>query len=777
MTSKFHSLVNYLNAELFVFIENEFEVRDKPEEILSWLILMPIQDKNLLVEELKIVDSVELSDEFNDMFNEFSKVEIDDTQYELINAGELELALEDSKYEFLLNKIKYLKEILEPIMEKNYELKPLFLKYGCGIYPLYCDDILSEITTPRRSIRIYKSLPEVKSFLEQVEERLTTSQFCVCIVDKAIDNEMEAGVNFVRSLLEQRDKKREKGHSVVNIASVIFTSNEEVSQPKSREDYFIIQTSKSEINSMAKGLALCAYTEVFDKLKYIHQESIESATNVAWTRKENVRYLIEMANIEGITPFEAIQYWFKLNIENGISRKLIQGQADTQNQYKYVIGLTHFLNEEWIDIYEDAHFELETEFQELNTFEIFDYTVNLQHLPPAPGDIFKINDTYRVLVGQDCDFIVRQKEKGILRNAKNADLLKATFEHNGSVDKITHGSNEIKINHFKNSDGRIGKLNISFNGQETSDFLLLDTCAFNQDGNCEILLNEDLREDVKRLLPSFWHDYYKTIQLKILKAKEVNDKVKDLELLKNNNKTIFDYQINGNKITFPFKRVCRIKKEFRDVILKFYWNYRGRSGINTIGNTIGQEINIPKFIYGTPGNFSEKENFGEFQTYQVKYSANQETIIVLNLQSCLRHIQFLRDIESEQIVIKDESYIDEKTNISFEKIKDDSGEIISLKIVRPLVVENTGNFIVRDYFNFSELLTREQIERLTVLGNFTFSDFNSQSHTMKDENMLFIELPIHVLRSGIRILSLGVEFYLNRTKISCREIDINQVAK
>ncbi|PEY46219.1 hypothetical protein, partial [Bacillus cereus] len=101
--------------------------------------------------------------------------------------------------------------------------------------------------------------------------------FCILIVDKLLGD--EDGVRFVKEELFS--------HCIgKNVISVIYTSEPESNDPQQMEDYYVIQVYKDDIdalNRLTDGLALCAYVELFNRIREIHITSIKQVQELAFS--------------------------------------------------------------------------------------------------------------------------------------------------------------------------------------------------------------------------------------------------------------------------------------------------------------------------------------------------------------------------------------------------------------------------------------------------------------------------------------------------------------
>ncbi|MED3385360.1 hypothetical protein [Bacillus subtilis] len=774
----FSELLKGLNTGLVVLIDDDFTMSqdDDFEGILSELVCLDEKEVKSLVNKLREANYSRLADnilKFSESFREIPKVKIHFDGL-VVNAKRIFMYL--NKLEFVRkDQIKEMAESLIDLLQKNYkqqEIQDLFMRYGIGINEIQNYKDILRIIKHKNNVRYYKQKPEIDKINEDMKDCITGSQFCIFIVDKLLGD--EDGVRFVEEELLPFSKNK-------NLISIIYTSQPENKKtPQEIKDYFVIEIYKEDqeaLKQLTDGLALCAYVELFNRLSKIHINSIEQARELALSRKDNMIYLARMANEEGVTPYEAVSNWFQLATQYKMARGLMNDE--TNDEYKFIMGLTHFLQEEFLGSNFDIELDKEATIQELNAFEIFDYTINVQCQPPAPGDVFKMsNGEFGILVGQDCDLIVRGAS--VKRKAKHADLLRAEFIPTNNLEKLKKDAKHLNLNYFypeKTESCSYGTLKIHFENQKTSDFVILDICTFNQDGKSQIELDRELDPDLKPILPNYWHKYYGKIQNKFndyLKMQEICSLNNiNLDILKNNDYSILEFEQEDSRLSYPVERICRIKREFRDILLNSYWEYRGRTGINTIALIEKEKIPYLNIELGYPGQIHKSLDDIEIEAFLHKNSKHKNSLdlkkmlVTIKIDNLKQKFEMLREIERDFIEIDKSFYTHPQTGIKFTKEIID-GKLDTIKITLPYKIEHNGKCSQEQKFPIMNLLTEKEKKLAKDSKNSLYYVLEKQKKQVPIYNSRknkYCQVNVDQLLEGIIIPDLSIKIKLENGRI------------
>ncbi|MNW33613.1 hypothetical protein D3C74_105780 [compost metagenome] len=714
VVSRFHELIENLNVKLVVMIENDFTAITDEEEVLTSILNVNSNDLDLLLSELNV--GIIKSSMIKKFVSNLNSISNPQKNKAIKGKRVIELFLsiykdEDQTLKELYEEAQEVKELIKDIIYSNSSSAEILLKYGIvndlPSYKLFFDELMS--ITPRKSIRIYKEVPPVEwnNITSDIENiGIEKNEFSLFIVDKLLGEGEATGETFILDYLLKETGK--------NIISIIYTSKHQDSNVNKLSDYYIVQVSKTDpkfLEQVVEGLATCAYVHLFRRLKEIYLYSIEATFDMALDRRENMNYLAKMAHEEGTTTYDLITSWVDQLKNEVISNQLFH-VTSVPSEYTFISGLTNFLNEKFIVREQKAlDYLFEKRIQNLNTYELFDYTVNKRNLPPAPGDIFEIDGEYYVLVGQDCDTIVRNDK--VERNTKNADLLKCIFLQDPINEKIKTEPRSVTFNFFKADDDEIGALSIKLNDGTVCDFSVLDTCTFNTDGFCALSITDPLDKLLKNVVPKAWDKYYVILQQQFNLIKEfkciLEKQGKDILNIATNDISAYNYQEKDGYITFPIRRVCRLNGEFKDFLIRNYWNYRSRIGVNTIAFTDTETVQLKKVEYGYPGQkyiIVEQEYQGIVKREKQKSILDSEMIVNADI---LKQLCPNLMTDRNMIVITDTVCNDIKTKTLFEKIIEDN-VCVGIKITLPYIIKphnkliNKKSITLFDLFD-SELLT------------------------------------------------------------------------
>ncbi|MDR6884308.1 hypothetical protein [Bacillus sp. 3255] len=777
MSNRFSELINHLNVRACFLIDDDFKQVSDIEQIICDMIQLNPADQLMLIDTLKELpgSNSALKETYENLFKSFS--ELDETlKTRIFKTGKV-IKLLETVTESEVNKnvhclaLEFHAMINELAQSNEDDVSKLFLRFGIseklGNYEFIIDEIDSVYGSSKR---IYKEIgsnvwDDIETDLRNLQVR--SNEFVLFIVDKNLDGNTDAGETFIRNFLLNRGVKE-------NIISVLYTSNkEEVVSSSLENDVYVFQVSKTEsskLDKMAEGLAKCSYVHLFKLIKKIHSESIDDSFSFALNRIENMNFLAKMAKIEGVTSLEIIEKWIEQLKNQYVVEKLFKAGDGEEPQYNQIAGLTKFINEKYLSEEVDRVIEeeIERKIHELNTYEIFDYTVNSKQLPPAPGDVFLIDNEIFVLVGQDCDTIVRVGKESLSRNTKNADLLHAAFKISSFNEKLKVEPKELLFNYFKNARGEVGVLSVKLENMSFADFPVLDTCVFNPNGQFELSLDASIPIDKEALLPEYWKRYYKDLQNQLNRVVEyaqlLNAAGKDISNLANNQLSIYNFEHDSklNKISFKGQRICRLVGQFKDVLVKNYWEYRSRIGYNGI---LFNEF-IPFLINNVECQVQGETDVESLSTDDLKTflkfergKSPQDMVLVINKSDLTRLIP---DIQlSNSLIEINDFYYDNVTKVKIVKIVLAGGGI-GIKVINPCKVHGSTKLIGKEHINVYDIvddmlrqrLIKEKPDKLKFMDSGEELDFNEGKGPRR--------FPIGELRRGISIPALQIEIILHK---------------
>ncbi|CAI8705238.1 ANK_REP_REGION domain-containing protein [Brevibacillus sp. IT-7CA2] len=789
MEIRFSQLLEGLNVGLIVLIENDFFfTHEIPERVVSDLACLNNQELCLLLATLEKLGFESLAHHIKETMDAFHRLPVNrdhlPSLYQIKRIVHYLDKIEHDETNNVKLKVQGLITLVKEEVDSHLELRDIFMRYGVGIGNVSSYSQLFRLAKDR-AIRAYKKKPDVEEILQDINESLTPSQFCICIVDKLLED--DDGIDFIKKELFPNCVDK-------NLISIIYTSQPETKEPYMQvdlselKDYYVVEVEKGNVDALKQltnGLALCAFVELFNRLSMIQSKSIEKTLNLALSRKDNMIYLASMAHEEGITPYETISNWFQLATQYQIVNEMM-GQDTKSSIYHFLLGLTHFLQEEFLGSEIGVELNEEAPIQKLNTFEIFDYTVNIQHQPPVAGDVYEMSDgKFAVLVGQDCDLMVRGAH--INRNTRHADLLRAEFVATRNFEKVTKESKALEFNYFcKEAEvtDYYGVLKVKFESPFTSDFIILDLCTFNQNGLSTLDLIAELDPMVKKVLPSPWRNYHgklKKLLSQYRQHRELCESVDtEMDILQTNDLAAIEFHLTDQKMSYPVRRVCRIKREFRDILLNSYWEYRRRAATNTIGLVEREKIPYLDIQIGYPGQKHTALDAIEVEAY-IRKSNNRKNnrdykkiSLFVEIDPIKEDYSQLAEIQEKVIEIEKSSFTHKETGVVFRKVIIDD-KIDSVMITIPYKLEHSNQFLPQEKFAVTDLLGQEQktiAKQKASSLYFVFENAMNQHFPLYNvDKKKYVQLEVEHLIKGIIIPDLNIKIGLNNGIIKVNQIE------
>ena len=285
-----------------------------------------------------------------------------------------------------------------------------------------------------------------------------------------------------------------------------------------------------------------------------------------------------MASYEGITSYKVITDWIQL---------LFSYKINANQDILGIVKLTQL-----IELLDDEGTEFSQEMLKLNTFEAFDYNVNIYHQPPAAGDIFiDKNGKYYILVGQDCDIITRKNKNG---NNAVTEFVSAEIATKDNIDKISFNLEYMSIDNFRKQESEeTQRLQIKYSSRLFVDNTIVKLCCYNSEGKCQVKLNGSLEEEVADVLAPYLANTYNKLQdyFSAVKVLNENSPTEISTILKSNYSprliALNEYEMDcEDKIMdFKFHRICRLNRTYVLYLYKLFLEYRGRHPFDCINLT------------------------------------------------------------------------------------------------------------------------------------------------------------------------------------------------
>lgn len=606
-------ITNHLNASCLLIVENDLKIIDSEEEVFSKYLILSDKNKKGLLKKLEstytsLKEKLELFD------IEFCKITHTDQMKPFLFVGDLFRYLDTLKIEEHI--ITLAKDIKTEIFN-NKESKRIFFQYGLienlpeAYKPLFEGLYLKDF--PMTILCFDDFLPaELNNIENDISSILNEKKTFISIVDNKLGDGDDHGVRIVKEDI----KDMLLNHPDWTSFSVIFTSQSPPNiDPEFGNEYFrVIQKSNNSLIDISKALSIIAFTKAFS---YIHNKTTEAIAKLpllAQENRHNIAYIIDKASTEGMLPYEAIRIW------NENATKYLTDKAFKEDMavFAEIIGLTKLFKKEVLD----PTATVSENMSNIAANEIFDYSVNSKYLPIAPGDIFAFEDKFYVIIGQACDLSLRDD---LTRSSQIVAIVEAkycTLSGKNKKIKIKKESESVTLNHFKKENNEDGALKIELKTKSTQylDYSILDLCMYNQNGECFVCLNKPLDKLLLNYLTKGNIDNYDKLQLQFNLLSKVTENIyegisdsifederpclmnlfeenasfdstqlskedkfdKTKKILTKKTNGLLSFKIEGNIMTYPYKRICRIRGNFNRLIHHNYWHYRGRIDLNEI---------------------------------------------------------------------------------------------------------------------------------------------------------------------------------------------------
>ncbi len=786
--NKFQQLIEELRTDLIIFVDDDFTPPNDSGEILSFIITLSDLNYFLLKNQLTIIDN-DLLEHLDEFKESLVGIEFNEEHNDYIGAGLILEVLKNEKFAHLQTKAEAIcQNINKNISDPENKFALTIMSYGLlklsGALTCYKPffESIRELG-PQKIVRVYRSL-EGNDFVLFYKEILDILQCLdnksfLLIVDKMLANSQDGNV-IISDLRARIDDTH-------TFFSVLFTSKESPlpTVPLSHFHFEIHKKADEEdsINRMSLGLALCAYAILFNKLSELNITALNEAKDlILKSGKENILYLASMAHSEGETVFDAITDWFGLLVQKKLNDKLFS-QTDGTLDFNFIVRLTSFLN---LDFFENKTENLAGDFkdaiQELSSFELFDYHINSSYSPPAPGDIFLIEEKLYVLTGQDCDLIVRDGKDGICRKDGLAEMIECEFSKRLLGSKKTESDSTIAFNYFFYNDN-YGSLKAKFSERIFFDFRLLDLCSLNENGKSNYFADRSLSDNAIKSMPIMWSKYYPTL------FNELQNKVDIYQALEKANISTDSLLVDKSFslkpdlkdgiVAFPVERIARLKGKFKEYFLRCYWERKTRMGLNNISVFNRELVNIDTFKYG----FSDSLQQTNVPSGWIQLSHNRDKPksalpLILDKEeiSLILPEPFKTKFQSisEEDIIINGIFNSVDTKITIKKIISDSK--LGVEIIFPYFNEiTTNNFKMKEagQLGLKDIFPSNFIDELNIPPNAICYIADFQRDVFEDGRNP-IKFSTEDLEKGIKIPVVNIGFKLNRETGVISEIPLLQ---
>ena len=678
---EFYSLMDIAGV---IVIEDTMEFDSSRTAIMyDYLIMTDSDRKNIITN----ISSRQLGEKLANIYAEYLKYK-SDFVWEMVPKRDVEYYIQSKGFHDLYQAIEIIteSEIVENIA--------LFQRYGLGVKierALGYRGLLEDSKREGRSIplRIYMDFvaPDLRNMEQDIQFFTKENKFFLCVIDNFMNGEAR-GKDIIDELQNNKFAKK-------NGICIALSSQKEDITRKTEEMYvgFVNKSAKNIDEQIKKHLIMSQYKIMLSLLNKKRVYALQKSFSYAADNMEVAVFLSAMAKEEGITNHEILNQWIDL-------REKYYTYQDSKEEIRRIILLSSLF--ERIGDGESVKEVEASDIAEFQRFEQYDYNINEFMSPPLSGDVFYIKGKYYLLVGQECDLSIRNGQ----RKNPIAEMIPINLIKNMDMgnDKEDYNFEKLLLGKFKTIDGQTCNISIDCTKREIIDNEILDLCSFNERGESQLCVGQEMDVNVKYLLPMQWQHYYNNLQDRFSSLKnkytaikqneqalgfDVMQLVYDMGASHNNRLvSIVEFVVDKNTIKYDVKRVCRIRNHVL-LINKLYLEYRGRQAFNTINMDVGRTA-LYTLEMENSGNRAEGKRATVILTTSRKENSNTKRRDWLIDKMDL--LQFIKDVKpdksskyenllsnlDEKLLLEDISGFIEKNAIKYTKqIK---GDELLLKI-------------------------------------------------------------------------------------------------
>lgn len=349
---------------------------------------------------------------------------------------------------------------------------------------------------------------------------------------------------------------------------------------------FIYYISKRRLNgnnidrvakSLAQGFKRKICYELFQLFNNCMNEGIKGASDkVKNIRQKTLNYLFtDKVSGKGESYIEAVARLVRIFYQDEFNKEISRNHDTIAEKAKYFEELCTELG----DNVGNAN-KFTSILKEYRDIELYNNHVNKQHSEITTGDIFKIHNSYYILVSQACDTYLRKNGS---RKLEVALLLE--------IKDNCQGNYCYNLSCFLN----MNKPCVDCRSFEIIPFELLDLCVFNDDGMSSLEfknvdgLNNALGRFTVNYTKRFRNVFDKINEIKSRKilltsffddnCVESKEKIKEAyEYLEGINLWLKNFEIGDNRISFPICRISRLNELTTVEIVNNYASISSRIG-------------------------------------------------------------------------------------------------------------------------------------------------------------------------------------------------------
>ena len=567
MALKLNDIFRSTNLKGIISIDDTWNFNENSESCLIDIYDLPIQDRECLLDEIKACNS-DVWEILNNCIIELSRIGFE-TKGKAKN--KIYIYIDDEKTLSILKNFtdEHVKAVVDIIQ-----------KYGIGLQTSgipSLKEILDVANEEKIPIRIYTDFTadDQTHFIESIKHLSKDDGYVFCIIDDQLGREKRAA-EIIEVISKSSDLKNKTSTVLLtsdnNEENETYNSNIHIEFIKKESSGSAINISEKISIAYIKSL----YRIMLSKLQSAKIEAIDSVFDSLYGQVDTAIYISRLAKYEGSTNFDMIHKWIQ-------TKELLELEEKRILDIKSIIVLSNVLNN--IDPNEDTIDKEYVDENELYSVDAYDTSINQLHKSIEVGDVFAINGSYFVLIGQECDLSIRTKGD---RKTEVLEFVKAElYDSPSEIIKSQFSYENAIIAKFPVENATLKYIVVDCGKRYYGKPDIFDMCSYNDDGESKICLNQPLDFRIKALLPDGAVALYELIQKKYInyncvketiQTEQFDEFVKNISLTNKNNQVIGygDFELSqDNVISYNVKRICRLRKH-ANLLHKMYLNYRGR---------------------------------------------------------------------------------------------------------------------------------------------------------------------------------------------------------
>jgi|GEM_PF-2565385 len=503
----------FTNLKCVVSIDDDWNYHNTAEAVLYDIYQLPSEDKNRLLTEIQECDEAT----FNVMENAITEME----RIGFESDGKAKYKI----YRYISDEraLNTIKAFLDTHVKK---IETISKRYGVGLKSAGVISLKDTIATAREMgipIRVYTdfSAQDKAHFERSVSELTSNNGYVFCIIDDHMQQENRAD-EILKLIADNAAYQKKVGCVLVtsgnNSNKARYDSNIHVEfiqkqtvTTKRAIDNFNIQLSMAYLKSL--------YRVMLANLQIAKKEAIDTVFENLYKDVDTAIHISTMARIEGVTNFEMINKWIFSKERNEIEEQRI---SDIKN----IIALSNVLN----NLQESTSIRKDETGNELYSNDSYDKTVNILHKMIDVGDVFDVNGSYYVLIGQECDLGLRSTGE---RKTEVLEFVAAhIYDSATEIIKNQFTYEQAIIANFPTEDGSLKYLTVNCGKRYYAKPEVFDICTYNCDGKSIINISKPLEQDVKTLLSEGLINLYAQIQQHFQEFSHVKQMIEDEQLFK-----------------------------------------------------------------------------------------------------------------------------------------------------------------------------------------------------------------------------------------------------